>query len=104
MKDKFLEFIDILFGFRKTLVILLLYVVAVIFRLKNLIDGAQMVDLLKSASLAFLASNGFEHAMNSVNNYFDYSDMAAKQGPTNIVVQQNSMESITPSQESLEAE
>jgi hypothetical protein len=60
---------NLLFTFRKTLLVSILYVVGIIFRVTNLIDGAQFVDLLKGVTVAFLASNSFEFATSSVRSY-----------------------------------
>jgi hypothetical protein len=71
MKEKAAEAINILFGFRKTLLVLILYIVGILFRLKGLIDGAQMVDLFKGITIAFMTANSFEHATTTVRSYMD---------------------------------
>ena len=39
----------------------LLIVLAVVFRLTDHINGAELVDLLKGVGIAFMASNSVEH-------------------------------------------
>jgi hypothetical protein len=75
------EDIGILYGFRKTLLIMILYVVGVVFRCLGLIDGGQMVDLFKSITVAFMAGNGLEHMTSTVKTYFN------NQGGQNVDVQ-----------------
>lgn len=69
MKQKIAEIINIIFGFRKFLLMLILYVVGVIFRIKGYLDGAEMVDLFKSTTLAFMGANGVEHIVTCVKEY-----------------------------------
>lgn len=61
MRQKLAELVDLIYGFRKFIAFLLLFVVGIVFRLANQIDGAQFVDLMKNVSLAFFAANGIEH-------------------------------------------
>lgn len=69
MKQKLAELINIVFGFRKFLLMLLLYVVGIIFRLNDLVSGAEMVDLFKTTTIAFMSANGVEHLMTTVKDY-----------------------------------
>lgn len=69
MKEKLLQILDIVFGFRKFTFMLILLATAIIFRINDLINGAEFVDLLKESTLAFLAANGFEHATTAVKDY-----------------------------------
>lgn len=71
MKQKLAELINILFGFRKTLLVLILYVVGIIFRVKNLIDGAQFVDLAKGITISFMTANMGEHITTTIKSYMD---------------------------------
>lgn len=68
MKKKLAELINIVFGFRKFLLMLLVYLLGVIFRLKDLINGAEMVDLFKTTTIAFMSANGVEHIIDGVKS------------------------------------
>lgn len=70
MKQKLAEFINVIFGLRKFILILLVCVIAVIFRIKGLIDGAEMVDLLKTTTICFLGASGVDHIVSSVRNHY----------------------------------
>lgn len=69
MKKKLAEWINVVFGFRKMLLVLILYAVGIIFRLKNLISGSEMVDLFKSVTVAFMTANMGEHITTTVKDY-----------------------------------
>jgi hypothetical protein len=71
MKQKIADLINIIFGFRKFLAWLALFVVAVTLRLKSFIDGGQFVDLMKSTFLGFVAGNGVEHMMSVAKEYIN---------------------------------
>lgn len=80
MKQKIAELINIVFGFRKFLLMLMLYVVGIIFRVKDLVSGAEMVDLFKTTTIAFMGANGVEHIMTTVKDY-----VAGKPSPEPVV-------------------
>lgn len=67
------EDLNLLFTWRKTLLVSTLYMVGVVFRIKGLVDGAQFVDLIKNVTVAFLASNGLEYVTSSARTYFNNS-------------------------------
>lgn len=69
MKKKFVELFNVIFGFRKFLAWIALFVVAIVFRISNQVDGSQFVDLIKSTFLAFCAANGFEHFVSVSKQY-----------------------------------
>lgn len=69
MKQKIAELINIIFGFRKFLLMMLLYLIGIIFRIKGLVNGAEMVDLFKTTTIAFMGANGVEHLMTTVKDY-----------------------------------
>jgi hypothetical protein len=69
MRQKIAEIINVIFGFRKFLLMLLVFVIGVVFRLANLINGSEMVDLLKSTTLAFMGANGVEHIVTAAKDY-----------------------------------
>jgi hypothetical protein len=74
MKDKVIEIVELLIGLRKFLIICALYIIGVVFRIKNLISGAEMVDMMKNTTIAFMASNGIERATSMIGSYFDYQN------------------------------
>lgn len=76
MKRKLAELINVIFGFRKFLLMFAVIIVAVVFRLKGLVNGAEMVDLIKNVGIAFMGANGVEHIVNAVNTH-----IAAKKAP-----------------------
>src|ERR1044072_7955616 len=84
MKQKIAEIINVIFGFRKFLLMLLVFLIAVIFRVGNLINGSEMVDLLKSTTLVFMGANGVEHVVVAVKNYVP--SKALPTGPTENLV------------------
>lgn len=69
MKEKVAEIINIIFGFRKFLLMLVIYIVGILFRLKGLISGGEMVDLFKATTIAFMGANGVEHIVTAVKEY-----------------------------------
>lgn len=71
MGQKLAEFLNVLFGFRKLIIMTLLFSVGIVFRLMNLVNGAEFVDLLKSTSVAFFAANGLEHLTTTVKEYIN---------------------------------
>jgi hypothetical protein len=69
MQEKIAEIINVVFGFRKFILMILLFGVGVIFRLKGYVDGGQFVDLMKNTTISFFAANGFEHLTTTVREY-----------------------------------
>lgn len=69
MKQKFAEFFMLLMGFRKLLIMLLLFVIAIWFRLKGLMVGGDVVELLKGTVIAFFSANSVEHLTATVKEY-----------------------------------
>ena len=51
---------DLLIGFRKYSIMVIIILISVSFRLTNLINGSEMVELLKITSAAFFAGNMVE--------------------------------------------
>src|SRR5690242_561502 len=70
MKQKIAEIINVIFGFRKFFLMLFVMIVAVSFRLNDLINGAEMVDLIKHVAIAFMGANGVEHIVGAVQTHF----------------------------------
>lgn len=69
MKQKIAEFFILLMGFRKLLVMVLLFAIAIWFRLKGLMGGGDVVELLKGTTIAFFSANGIEHFTTMVKDY-----------------------------------
>lgn len=70
MRQRLAELIDIIYGFRKFIAFLLLFIIAILFRIKDLVNGAQWVDLMKAVSYAFFAANGIEHFTEMAKSYY----------------------------------
>jgi hypothetical protein len=71
MGAKMAEFLNIFFGFRKTIVMFVLIAIGIVFRLSNLVNGAEFVDLLKNTVIAFFAANSIEHFTTTIKTYID---------------------------------
>lgn len=71
MRQKLAELINVIFGFRKFILMMALFAIGIIFRLKGYVDGGQFVDLLKNTSISFFAANGLEHITTTVKQYID---------------------------------
>jgi hypothetical protein len=76
MKQKLAELINVIFGMRKFILMVILYVVGIVFRIQNLLSGAEMVDLFKATTIAFMGANGVEHLVIGVK-----AVMAGRQSP-----------------------
>lgn len=61
MTQKVVDFLNIFQGFRKTIVMLMLILIGVIFRIKGYIGPDNMVDLLKATTISYFGSNSIEH-------------------------------------------
>jgi energy-converting hydrogenase Eha subunit B len=61
--------IALLSGFRKFIVIMLVISVGVIFRLFDLLNGLEMVDLLKGTVIAYMSFNGIEHMSKAIQEF-----------------------------------
>jgi len=71
--------IDFINGFRKWTVMILVLLVAVVFRIVDYVDGAQFVDLLKGTVIAFFTANVGEHVVNVIKEKFK-SMVSKKEG------------------------
>lgn len=69
MKEKLAELLNVTFGFRKFLLMILLLIIGVVFRIKGYVNGAEMVDLFKSTAISFFAANGVEHIVTCIKDY-----------------------------------
>lgn len=79
MRRKIAELIEIVFGFRKFILMILLFLVGIVFRIKSLLSGSEFVDLLKSTTISFFAANGVEHLMSTVKEYVNSKNTQSKQ-------------------------
>lgn len=70
MEQKIAEFFNVIFGFRKFLILLAIYAISVIFRIHNLLSGDEMVRLLEPTTIAFLGANGVEHIVSAVKDHY----------------------------------
>lgn len=57
---------------------LFIFLIAVVFRCKDMINGGEMVDLLKQTSIAFIGANGVEHIVGAVKGYMDARNPTAE--------------------------
>lgn len=69
MGEKLDEAEDFLYGFKKFIAFLLVLAIASIFRIKNLMDGSNYVDLIKASFIAFCTANGIEHFTTTAKTY-----------------------------------
>lgn len=71
-------FFDFLLGYRKTLAWFSLFIVAIGFRIKGYLDGAQFVDISKATFLGFISGNLGEHLGNLGQAYFNSKNPIVK--------------------------
>ncbi len=69
MKQKLADFIAIFLGLRKTIVMFTLLLIAIVFRIEELINGEQLVDLLRYTVIAFFSANSIEHVGETIRHY-----------------------------------
>ena len=84
MNQKLTEFFNLFVGLRKTIAWFSLMSVAIIFRLKGYIEGAQFVDLAKNTFLGFVAGNMSEHMTTTVRQYLNSKGQKVKESLTNL--------------------
>ena len=95
MKQKFIDFFNLVFGFRKLLAWLALFIVGIIFRLHGEVDGAQFVDLMKTTFMGFVAGNGVEHIMTTLKGIYDSKGQpVAAVDPDDSVVPQSAADDV----------
>jgi len=85
MKDKVIDFLNILLGFRKFLAWFGLFIVGIIFRLDNYINGQEWTDLMRYTFAGFVAGNGVEYIATTVKEHLAIKRAQLQQ---NIPVQQ----------------
>jgi hypothetical protein len=69
MREKLAEFLDALMGFRKFIAFLLILAIGIVFRIINLVNGSEFVDLEKAVGVSFMATNSVEHFTTMVRDY-----------------------------------
>jgi hypothetical protein len=69
MKEKIAQVYELLFGFRKFIVALLVLVVSIVFRTKALLSGGEFVDLVKAVTLGFFGCNSVEGILEVVKDH-----------------------------------
>jgi hypothetical protein len=88
MNQKLSDFVAVLLGLRKTLVMFSLIGIAIVFRIKGMLNGEQMVSLLQGTTIAFFAANSVEHVGETIKHYInakgqDVSEAEAVVGDSN---------------------
>ena len=58
-------------GSRKFVAMFLLILVGAGLRLGNLVNGAELIDLLKTCAVAFFSANISEHVINGAKEFFE---------------------------------
>lgn len=86
MTQKTADFFNMLFGFRKMICWIALFVVGIIFRLNNLLDGAQFTDLAKATFLGFVAGNSVERVVTVISDHLKNQASAASTMADNVTV------------------
>ena len=61
MTQALADFIDTIFGFRKFIIMVGLFAVGIVFRMKGLVNGQEFVDLMKATVIGFFSANSVEH-------------------------------------------
>lgn len=70
MKQKLIDFLNVFIDLQKALIMLLLIAIGITFRILNLVNGSEFVDLLKNTVIAFFAVQATQHIVASVNAYY----------------------------------
>lgn len=79
MRERLVELLDVIQGFRKFIIMLLLIVIGIVFRLENLLTGTDFVNLLQGTAVAFMASNAVEHIGSTIKEWMSNQGSADKQ-------------------------
>lgn len=80
MRQKLIDFLNVFIDLQKALVMLLLIAIGIVFRIYNLVNGTELVDLLKNTVIAFFAVQATQHIVATVNTY--YNNKNAPDDPT----------------------
>lgn len=95
MKQKLAEWLNVIYGFRKMLLMLIIFIIGVVFRVKDLINGTEMVDLFKTTAIAFMSANGVEHIVGAVKEYATNGRAPVDAGPAD-TDESNDNNEVTP--------
>ena len=71
MTQKIVDFLNVFQGLRKTVVMLALIIITVIFRIKGLIAPDNFEGLLKATVVSYFGSNSIEHFTTMVKAHLD---------------------------------
>ena len=63
---EFFGMFELLEGIRKYSIMLIIVITGILFRIYNLIEGKEFVDLIKGCFIAFAASNASEHIIKAI--------------------------------------
>jgi hypothetical protein len=80
MKQKFIDFLNVFQGLRKSIIMLLLMIIGVWFRLKGYLSGDNFVELFKATVISYFGANSIEHFTAMVQQH-----LASKSGATAVV-------------------
>lgn len=69
MADYLVNFLNVFVGLRKSIVMILLMIIGVIFRVKGFLDGAQFVDLFKATVISYFGANSVEHFSSMIKDH-----------------------------------
>jgi len=69
IRERIRELLLVVNGFRKLTLMAVLVIVGVVFRVLDYISGAELVELLKNTTVAYMAGNGIEHMTNAVKEW-----------------------------------
>jgi hypothetical protein len=69
MKEQIADFLEIFTDTSKTLIMTCLIVLGAVFRVKGLIDGGQMVDIVKTTSIAYFSTVTAVHFVEMVKTH-----------------------------------
>jgi hypothetical protein len=81
MTQRLADFIALVTGLRKFLVMAGLMAIAVMFRIYGYISGGEMVDLLKNTAVAFMAANSVERIGETIKHYVTVQALPGKPTP-----------------------
>jgi hypothetical protein len=80
MKQKMIDFLNVFQAMNKSLVMLLLIVISMLFRTKGYISGDNFVDLLKATVVSYFGVTGVVHFTSMVKDH-----LASKNAPVAVV-------------------
>ena|ERR1700734_2302714 len=81
MKEKLVEFLEVMQGWRKFTVCFFVLFVSIIFRIKNLVNGEEWADVAKAVALGFFGTNSLEGVTEVLKNH-----LALRRAAGNVLV------------------